>query len=36
MKNFIFHNPTKILFGQGMLDKLPQELAPYGDKILLV
>ncbi|HZK42245.1 MAG TPA: iron-containing alcohol dehydrogenase, partial [Clostridia bacterium] len=36
MKNFVFQNPTKILFGQGMLDKLPQELAPYGDKILLV
>ncbi len=36
MKNFVFQNPTRILFGQGMLDKLPQELAPYGDKILLV
>lgn len=36
MKNFVFENPTRILFGEGMLDRLPEELAPYGPKILLV
>ncbi|HZK29352.1 MAG TPA: iron-containing alcohol dehydrogenase [Clostridia bacterium] len=36
MKNFIFQNPTKILFGDGMLDQLPKELAPYGCRTLFV
>ena len=36
MKNFVFHNPVKVLFGRGMLDHLPQELAAFGPKILLV
>ena len=30
MENFIFQNPTKILFGQGMLDQLPGEIRTYG------
>ena len=36
MENFVFQNPTKVLFGDGMLDRLPGELAPYGRKVLLV
>lgn len=36
MDNFIFQNPTKILFGEGMLDRLPDELEAAGKKILLV
>ena len=35
MIDFIFHNPTKILFGDGMLDQLPLELAAHGPKVLL-
>ena len=36
MENFIFQNPTKILFGQGMLDQLPGEIRAYGQRILMV
>lgn len=36
MQNFIFQNPTKILFGEGMLNELPNELKAYGQNILLV
>lgn len=36
MNNFFFHNPTKIVFGRGVLDKLGSELKPYGSRILLV
>lgn len=36
MNAFQFQNPTKILFGRGMVDKLGEEIRPYGSKILLV
>lgn len=36
MNTFQFQNPTKILFGQGMVDKLGEEILPYGRKVLLV
>lgn len=36
MQDFIFHNPTKILFGRRMVDRLAEELAPYGSRILMV
>lgn len=36
MENFTFHNPTKLIFGQGQLEVLPEEVKPYGKKILLV
>ena len=36
MRNFVFHNPTRVLFGQDKLDQLAQELAPFGPRILLV
>jgi len=36
MKNFIYHNPTKILFGKGMIEKLgPEMLACSVKKVLL-
>lgn len=33
--NFIYHNPTKLLFGVNSLDFLEQELSHYGSKIML-
>ncbi len=36
MENFVFQNPTKILFGDGMLERLPEEVEPFGPKVLLV
>jgi len=36
MHNFTFHNPTKIVFGQGTLDKIGAEAIPYGKKALYI
>lgn len=36
MNSFTFHNPTKVLFGQGSINKLGDEIRPYGSKVLLV
>ena len=36
MKNFCFHNPTKIIFGRNTTDQIGPETATYGNKILLV
>ncbi|SEG66184.1 iron-containing alcohol dehydrogenase [Paenibacillus sp. UNC499MF] len=36
MKNFTFHNPTKLIFGKGQLEQLPKELTAYGKRVLLV
>jgi alcohol dehydrogenase YqhD (iron-dependent ADH family) len=36
MQNFVFHNPTKIVFGQGTLDKVGSEAVPYGNKALYI
>ena len=35
MKKFEYCNPTKIIFGEGAIDKLSSELCNYGDNILL-
>ena len=35
MKNFVFQNSTKIIFGKGEIRKLPSELANYGSRVLL-
>ena len=35
MNNFEFQNPTKVLFGKGMEDKVGEEAAAYSKKILL-
>ncbi|PID14596.1 NADH-dependent alcohol dehydrogenase [Sporosarcina sp. P34] len=36
MDNFIFNNPTKLIFGKDQLQHLPEELGRYGKKVLLV
>lgn len=36
MQNFIFHNPTKIIFGKGEVKRLGKETAKFGKKALLV
>lgn len=35
MKNFEYHTPTKLIFGQGVVEKLPDILGSVGKKILL-
>jgi alcohol dehydrogenase YqhD (iron-dependent ADH family) len=36
MKNFTYHNPTKIIFGEGTVSKIGKEAKAYGKKALLV
>jgi alcohol dehydrogenase class IV len=36
MKNFNFHQTTKIVFGKGRINELPEVVAVYGKKVLLV
>lgn len=37
MENFIFHNPTKLIFGRGMIEQIGPELAGQGfKKVLLI
>ena len=36
MKNFVFHNPTKILFGKDTIPSIGSETAVYGKKVLMV
>ncbi|MDN4609097.1 iron-containing alcohol dehydrogenase [Sporosarcina highlanderae] len=36
MKEFIFQNPTKLIFGKNSISKLASELSAYGNKILVV
>ena len=36
MDNFTFYNPTKLIFGKGQLEALPQEMETYGKNVLLV
>lgn len=36
MQNFIFENPTKIIFGKGQISKIGPETARFGKKALLV
>ncbi len=36
MRDFVFYNPTKILFGKGMISRLGEEVKPYSSKVLLV
>lgn len=35
MENFIFYNPTKIIFGKDTENKLPEEVKRYGSRVLL-
>lgn len=36
MNSFTFHNPTKILFGEGMVDQLGEQIAALGSKTVLL
>ena len=36
MRDFVFHNPTQIIFGQGALDQTGGQTASFGAKALLV
>lgn len=36
MENFIYHNPTKIIFGKNEVEKLGQECKLYGSKALVL
>lgn len=36
MENFVFQNPTKLIFGKDQLDQLKTEVPRYGNKVLLV
>jgi alcohol dehydrogenase YqhD (iron-dependent ADH family) len=36
MQNFIFENPTKIIFGQGQIKRIGAEIKPFGRKVLMV
>lgn len=36
MQNFMYHIPTKVLFGRGEIGKLGGEIKAYGSKVLLV
>lgn len=36
MKDFVFHNPTKIIFGEGTVSQVGSEAAEYGKRALLV
>ncbi|MCD8339659.1 MAG: iron-containing alcohol dehydrogenase [Burkholderiales bacterium] len=35
MKDFIYHNPTKVYFGKEQLQHLPQEILKFGKKVLM-
>lgn len=35
MKNFEYHTPTRLIFGKGVVDKLPEVLGALGRKVLL-
>jgi len=36
MQSFVHHNPTRLYFGKGMLDRLVAEIPQYGSSVLLV
>jgi hypothetical protein len=36
MENFVYDAPTRLLFGEGQLDNLANEIRPYGRRILFV
>jgi alcohol dehydrogenase len=36
MENFVFQNPTKIIFGKGSETKVGEEIARYGKKFYFI
>ena len=35
MQNFDYHTPTRLIFGKGVVSKLPEVMKPLGKKVLL-
>ena len=35
MQNFDYMTPTRLIFGKGAVDKLPEAIRPYGKRVLL-
>ncbi len=35
MNNFVFHNPTELIFGKNKVDKLAEKVAEYGKNVLM-
>lgn len=35
MNNFVFHKPTKIIFGREILSQLGKEVSAYGKKVFM-
>ncbi len=35
MENFVYHNPTKVLFGKDAEDAVGREIVPYAERVLL-
>lgn len=35
MVNFEYHTPTRLIFGEGVVEKLPAVMKPLGQRILL-
>ena len=36
MQNFMFENPTKIIFGKGSIAKIGAEVKRFGNRVLMV
>ena len=35
IQNFNYHTPTRVIFGKGVVDKLPKVMKPLGHRVLL-
>ena len=35
MRNFDYQTPTRLIFGEGAADRLPEVMAPLGKRVLL-
>lgn len=35
IQNFNYHTPTRVIFGKGVVDKLPKVMKPFGHRVLL-
>ncbi len=36
MESFVYHNPTKLIFGKGQLEKIKEEIPSHVKNVLLV
>lgn len=35
MNNFVLYNPTKVIFGDNSMDKIAENIRPFGKKVLV-